>query len=209
MGKITALRVGKNQRMSIFLDGKLALGLEVELATKEGLRVGQELSAEQIEAMANSARGRRCLKAAVGYLNSRPRSESELRERLGRRGFAGAVQETVIAQMKEQGLVDDMAFAQFWKDDRDAFSPRSRGLTRLELRRKGVADEVIEQVVNTIDDEESAYRAAWSKADSLSRSDYASFCRRLGGYLRRRGFSDEVIDHTIKEVWSERGRKGG
>ena len=111
--------------------------------------------------------------------------------------------EAVIARLKEQGLVDDMAFAQFWKDNRESFSPRSQWLTRLELRRKGVANDIIDQVVNTIDDDDSAYRAALSKARSLPLSDYQSFRRRLGEYLKRRGFSYGVINHTVERVWQE------
>ncbi len=53
-------------------------------------------------------------------------------------------------------MVDDMAFAQFWKDNRESFSPRSQWLTKLELRRKGVASDIIDQIVDTIDDEDSA-----------------------------------------------------
>ena len=147
----------------------------------------------------------RCLNAAVHYLSYRPRSEFELRERLHQRGFDGDSVEVVLAKLKEQGLVDDAAFAQFWKDNRESFSPRSQWLTKLELRRKGVASNIIDEVVDTIDDEDSAYRAALSKARHLPRSDYQGFRRRLGEYLKRRGFSYRVINHTVERIWQERG----
>ena len=120
MRKITALRVGRGQRkrVNVFLDGRFAFSLEAEVAIREGLKVGQELSANQIEALARSDHFHRCLNAAGHYLSYRPRSEAEVRERLKRRGFDGDSVEAVIAKLKEQGLVDDMAFAQFWKDNR-------------------------------------------------------------------------------------------
>ncbi len=190
MGKITALRAGRNQgkRVNIFLDGKFAFSLDAEVVAKEGLQVEQMLSPEQIEALARSDRFHRCFNAAVHYLSYRPRSESELRERLRQRGSDGDSVEAVITRLKEQGLVNDMAFAQFWKDNRESFSPRSRWLTRLELRQKGVANDIIDQVVEAIDDDDSAYRAALSKSRSLPQSDYPGFRRRLGEYLKRRGF---------------------
>lgn len=205
MSKITALHRGRGggKRMRVFWDGKFALNLEAEVVASEGLQVGQELSAEQIEALANSDHFRRCLKAAVHYLSYRLRSESELRERLHQRGFDTETREAVIAQLKEQGLVDDMAFAQFWRDNRESFNPRSQWLTRLELRQKGVAQDIIGKIV--IDDEDSAYRAALNKAHRLSRSDYQSFRQRLGTYLRRHGFGYEVINHTVERLWRERG----
>jgi len=210
MRKITALRAGRGQgkRVNIFLDDKFAFSLESEVVVKEGLQVQQVLSANQIEALARSNHFHRCLNSAVHYLNYRPRSESELREKLRQRGFDDDCLEAVIPRLKKQGLVDDMAFAQFWKDNRESFSPRSRLLTKLELRRKGIANDIIDQLVNAIDDNDSAYRAALGKARSLLQSDYQSFRRRLGEYLKRRGFSYEVIKHTVERLWEEQGNRG-
>jgi len=205
MRKITALRVGRGRgkRVNIFLDGKFAFSLEAEVVAKEGLQVEQVLSDEQIEALAGSDHFHRCLNAATLYLSYRLRSESELRERLHRRDFDGDTLEAVIIRLKEQGLVNDMAFAQFWRDDRESFSPRSRWLTKLELRRKGVANDIIDQVVEAIDDDDSAYRAALSRARSLPRSDEQSFRHRLGEYLKRRGFSYGVINHTVERMYQD------
>ena len=204
MSKITALRIGKGQRkrVNMFLDDRFACSLEAETVIKEGLQTGQELSSGQIEALTRSNHFYRCLNAASHFLSYRPRSELEVRERLLRQGFDNNTTESVIAKLKEQGLVDDAAFAQFWKDNRDSFSPRSQWLTKLELRKKGVTDDLIDQVIDTIDDD-SAYRAALSKARSLPRSDYQSFRRRLGEFLKRRGFGYGVINHTIERLWSE------
>ena len=205
MKQVTALRSwgGRRKRVSVYLDSKFAFSLEAEVVLAERLKVGQELTSEQIRALAKADSFQRCLNAAMYYLSYRPRSEFELRERLGRRNFDGDSVEEVLAQLKERGLVDDMEFAQFWQDNRQAFSPRSSSLTRLELRRKGVAEEIIGQVVSTVSDAESAYRAALSKARRMPVSDYQSFRRRLGEYLRRRGFSYGVINNTVEQLWRE------
>jgi len=207
MSKVTAIRIGKGrgQRVNVFLDDRFAFSLEAEVVLREGLQVGQELSAEQAEALARSDHLHRCLDAALHYLSYRPRSEFEVRERLRRRRFDGDSIEAVIAKLKEQGLVNDMDFVQFWKENRGSFSPRSQWLTKLELKQKGVAGDIIDQVVNTIDDDDSAYRAALSKARNLPKSDYQEFRRRLGEYLKRRGFSYGVINHTIERLWQEWG----
>ncbi len=207
MKKVTAIRDGKRRgkRVNVFLDGRFAFSLEAEVAVREGLGVGRELSEDDIEALTGADLSQRCLEAATGYLDYRPRSEAELRQRLHRRGFDGDRVEAVLARLKEQGLVNDLAFAQFWKENRQSFSPRSQWLTGAELRQKGVADDIIGQVVADLDDEDSAYRAARAKARSLSAADYQSFRRRLGDYLKRRGFNYGVITSTVKRVWQERG----
>jgi len=211
MRKITALRTGRGRekRVNIFLDNRFAFSLGAEVAAREGLQVGQELSVGQAEALTRSDHFHRCLDAAYRYLGYRPRSEAEMRGRLQRRGFDADTIETVVARLKEQGMVDDVAFAQFWKENRESFSPRSRRLTRLELRRMGVVNDVAEQVVADLDDSESAYQAAQRKIRRWSQSDYQSFRRRLGEYLRRRGFDYEVINHTVERIWREGGNSSG
>ena len=207
VGKITDLRTGKgrDKRLNIFLDGRFAFSLGAEVAAKENLQVGQELSGNQIESLTGSDEVQRCLEAAYRYLGYRPRSESEIRERMQRRGFAAETIDAVVIRLREQALLDDEAFARFWKENRDSFRPRSRWLTGLELKRMGVGNGVINQVVAGIDDEENAYRAALQKTRHGTLADYQSFRRRLGDYLRRRGFNYEVISHTLERIWQERG----
>jgi len=208
MGKITRLVMGKsrNKRVNVFLDGNFAFSLLAEVALKEGLKVGQEMSDARVEALTGADRYQRCYNAAVRYLAYRPRSESEVRQRLQRHGFDSDCTEKAIGRLKEQGLVDDMAFAQFWKDNRESFSPRSRRLTRLELQRKGLNSDIIETVVNELDESESAYRAALGKARRLPVSDYQTFRRRMSEHLSRRGFTYDVIKETVQKIWKEHSK---
>ena len=211
MKKITAIRIGRGRkkRVNILLDGKFAFSLEAEVAVREGLKVGQELKNSQIEVITRSDQYHRCLNAAAHYLSYRPRSEFELRGRLHRRGFDDNSVDGVITKLKEQGLVNDIAFAQFWKENRQSFNPRSQRLTGVELRQKGVASDIVDQVVNDADDDDSAFRAAQGKAWGLSLSDYRNFRNRLSEYLRRRGFDYGVINRTVERLWQERGEKSG
>jgi len=193
----------------VFLDGRFAFSLGAGVVAKEDLQVGQELTGDQIELLTGVDRLQRCLEAAYRYLSYRQRSESEIRERMQRRGFAAETIDEAIVRLREQNLLDDEAFAQFWKENRESFRPRSQWLTRLELKRMGVRNDVIEQVVVDIDDEENAYRAALQKTRHGTPADYQSFRRRLGDYLRRRGFNYEVIGHAVEKVWQERGNSSG
>ena len=211
MSIITKLTTGKSRekRVNVFLDGKFNFSLLSEVAVKEGLKVGQELSANQIAALTGTDHYHRCLDAAIRYLGYRPRSEAEIRQRLQRRGFDSDCIEKTLANLKEQGLVDDATFARFWKENRESFRPRSQWLTRLELQRKGLDGSIIDQIAGEVDDTDSAYRAALSKAQRLLPSDYQDFRRRLGEHLRRRGFGYEVINNAVQRVWKECGSSPG
>lgn len=207
MSTITGLTAGKgrDRRVNVFLDGRLAFSLSAEVVLKEGLRAGQELSETDRERLAGADNRQKCLNAAYRLLAVRPRSEQEIRQRLQKRGFESDHLEKAIASLKEKGLLDDGAFARFWKDNRQSFRPRSRRLTALELRRKGVDGAAIATAVSEIDEGESAYRAALSRARRLITSDYQDFRRRLGQYLVRRGFDYDIIQQTVDKIWTERG----
>ncbi|MFC1942165.1 regulatory protein RecX [Chloroflexota bacterium] len=211
MSKITKITVGKSRqkRVNIFLDGKFSFSLLAEVALKEGLKVGQELSTDQEASLTDSDYYSRCYNAAIQYLGYRPRSEAEIRQRLQRHGFNNDSMDKVLGKLRDQGLADDTVFARFWKDNRESFSPRSKWLTRLELQRKGLDIGIIEQVVDEVDDSDSAYRAALRQARRLSPSDQQIFSRRLSEHLRRRGFSYEIINDTVQRVWKEHANNPG
>ena len=124
--------------------------------------------------------------------------------RLRKRGFDDFSIESALMKLKEQGLIDDCAFAQFWKENRECFSPRSRVMLHRELRQKGVASDIIAETAKEIDEEAGAYRAGHKKAEKLASLDRESFYRKLGSFLRRRGFNYEITQHTVKQLWQER-----
>ena len=205
MSKITGLKMGKSRekRVNVFLDGMFSFSLLAETAVKKSLKIGQELSDNEIEELQDNDRYQRCFNAAIRFLGYRPRSESEVRQRLQRHGFDSECREKTIGRLKEQGLVDDSEFARFWIENRETFSPRSRKLTSLELRRKGLDRDTIERIVSLVNENVSAYRAAISKANRLDSNDYHSFRRRLGEHLVRRGFGYDVIKETVERAWKE------
>lgn len=205
MAKITGMKKakGREKRINVYLDDKFAIKLLAETALKEGLKIGQEMTASQLEKLTGLDRSQQCYNAAARFLGYRPRSETEIRQRLQRHGYDAENIDKTLARLKEQGLVDDIAFARFWRENRETFSPRSRRLTKMELKRKGLSSDVIEQVISEIDEKDSAYRAAINRVRRLSSADYQVFRQRLGSYLGRRGFDYGIIKETTERVWQE------
>jgi regulatory protein len=202
MARITALQ-RKKGRVNLFLDGELAFSLSATLVSGEGLHRDQEITSEQAASLVEQDNYRRGLATATRYLSLRPRSDAEIRSRLQRNGFDSQTQDSVIGNLKKQGLLNDNAFAQYWTENRESFSPRSRRLARIELQKKGVDREIIEKAIGTIDDETSAYNAVYNRARNIHWTDRDQFRRRLGGYLERRGFGYSVIESTLKKIWEE------
>jgi regulatory protein len=208
VGTITALRSNDaKKQVNVFVDGLFSFSIDDELAVTNRLEVGGHLSADQIEQLKEADLFKGCFDAALHYLSYRPRSENEVKQRLRRRGFDNKVIEEVIFALKERRLIDDVAFSEYWRNNRLSFSPRSGRLIKLELRQKGVAAGTADEVVKDVDDENCVYEAGLRKAGRLSNSDYDDFRRRLFGYLRRRGFNYETVNFAVARLWQE--KQGG
>ena len=200
---VVGTQMKRKGRVKVFLDGGLAFSLSLPVAAEVGLHKGQTLSLPEIERLKSADRLQKSLNSALRYLSPRPRSEAEIRARLNRHGFDADTIQQVLTKLKEQGLVDDIAFARFWRENRENFRPLSRRLIELELKQKGVDAETIAEASAGVDDELGAYRAAQRKARSLAGLDYSSFRKRLGAFLKRRGFDYELVNCTIDRVWQE------
>ena len=199
----------RGKRVNLFLDGRFALGLSLEAAAQAGLRVGDEVDDERLQALRAEAAGADAMAASLRLLSYRPRSEAELRQRLARRGTPPALVDGAIERLRELGLVDDAAFAQAWVDSRDRASPRGRRLLRQELLAKGVDSDTSRELLESVDEPDAALRAASRRAASLRDLSYDEFRRRLGDFLRRRGFGYDTVRRTVERLWRELAEERG
>ena len=151
----------------------------------------------------DSDQTRRASASAIRYLASRPRTEAEVRAHL-RRKFPHDIAEQVVADLRERSLIDDAEFARLWTESRLRNKPRSAWLVKRELMNKGISGDLAEAAVSECDDTENAYRAASSYARRLDGADYETFCRRLYGYMARRGFSESTSRNVISSLWRAR-----
>ncbi len=189
----------RHPRARVYLDGRYAFSVELETALS--LKEEQALSAAEIDKLARDDERRRALEVAHRALVLRPHSRREISQRLARKHFGQQAIEFAVAELTARGILNDAEFARFWRDNREAFRPRSHTLINQELRRLGVAAEVAVAVTSDIDDEAGALAAGQKKARLLSGADYDTFSRRLGDYLKRRGYSYEIIHRTIDALW--------
>lgn len=91
-------------------------------------------------------------------------------------------------------MLDDENFAKMYVRDRNLLRPSGYFVLKLELKRLGVAEDIIEDALKDQDEEELAKRAIESKG----RYRQADFSRKAG-FLKRRGFGVEVIYKVLKK----------
>jgi len=162
--------------------------------------------------MTQSCRSEELKKAkeyALLLLKFRPRSVGEIKEKLKRRGLGECVISAVVEDFKRRGLLDDAVFAKAWVRDRMSLKPQGRLKLKMELKAKGVEpayiDEALEEASET-DEYEIARNLAKRRAWHSGRMDKPTLERRLLGFLRRRGFSYDIVNKVVKEVTKSESR---
>ncbi|MDD5369924.1 MAG: RecX family transcriptional regulator [Anaerolineaceae bacterium] len=202
--KITALKVQKRNpnRVNVYLEGEFAFGLTRIVAA--WLSVGQTLSDAQIQALQTQDTDEVAYLAAVRLLSYRARSETEIRTRLIKKGFAEAVIESVLERLRQAHLLDDTQFAQAWVENQSNFRPRGRKALTLELRQKGIDENTIDQALEQANDEESlAFQAAEKHARRWAGLEWQEFRLKLSRFLARRGFSYGTTIPVVRRIWEE------
>lgn len=202
---ITAITAQKRntQRLNISLDGEYAFSLD--RLTAAWLKVGRQLSPEEIASLQEKDEQEVAFNRALRYLSYRARSEAEMRKYLSDKGFSDHVSQTVIDRLKDERLINDPRFAQDWIDNRVSFRPRSQTQLRFELRNKGLSEDLIEDALQEadLDDIELACAAGKKLVGRYARLDWPDFRQKLGAALARRGFSYETVRNVTRQLWDE------
>ena len=205
--RITSLQVQKrnNKRLNIYLDGEYAFGLSRYVAA--WLQVGQDLTEEKITALLADDAVESAYQISTKFIGYRMRTTSELDKHLAKKGIEPPVIGQVIERLNENGMLNDEGFAKMWIENRSEFRPRSQRLLALELRRKGINSETIQNVIErTPPEDELAYLAAKKRIRRYEHLDWQDFQRKLGSHLARRGFSYSTIKPVVYKVWTEKNQ---
>ena len=200
---ITALKVQKRnkERVGLYLDDKYAFSLPVIEAAK--LRRGQCLTEAEMEALIHENEIQHAVNRAIRFLSYRPRSAEEVRRHLVKKTLPDSVIAFAIDRLQQHGYLDDIAFARFWIESRSRFKPMAPRALCYELRRKGVDADICNALVEELDVEADAYRAAVKQIWRYRGKTRQEFKRKLGGMLQRRGFYDGVINDIMLRLQAE------
>ena len=140
---------------------------------------------------------------AVKLLAARPRSESELRDRLAARADGDAVDECIL-KLKELGFLDDARFAAGYARHRMSTRPIGRSRMACELAARGVArstiDEALKAVFLEVDEETLIDRAIEKRLRREARSLDRKGVKRLLDHLARLGFDRELIISKVRAL---------
>lgn len=201
MPRISHLQLQRRRedRVNVFFGGEFAFSLLLDLAVR--LKVDQDISDAEIAALQAEDSYRTALDRALRWIALRPRSRLDVERYLADKEVPPDVAPRVLARLTELEYLDDRAFAQWWVDSRAAKRPRGRQVLRHELSAHGVAPEIIAAVTGDVDEPNAAVALALTQARRYRTEDRATFNRRLGSYLSRRGFGYGAVREALSAAW--------
>jgi regulatory protein len=205
ISRLERKKAGRN-RVKVCLGDRASFTLALALAGQ--LSVGQYLTEVEVDSLLQEDSYQSGLDIAFRLLAYRPRSQKEIDRHLQKRGVDAEVRDAVLVRLESNDLVDDEAFASYWVENRERFAPRSHRALRHELRAKGVSMDIIHRVLEDVDEEDSAYRAADAKMRKLGSLDGNASSDKLKRHLGRRGFSYSIVRAAVDRLFEE-GRDQG
>ncbi|KUK83858.1 MAG: Regulatory protein RecX [Pelotomaculum thermopropionicum] len=137
-----------------------------------------------------------------GILAKRWRTRRELELRLEQKGFSAGISRHVLEMMEQYGYIDDQAYSRYWVEKR--LGKKGFVLLKQELLDRGVDINLIEDVLAEYGQEAEYLAALRLVKEKEALSGNSCSVSRLAGFLKRRGFSSEVIGKIFWEI-SERG----
>jgi regulatory protein len=150
---------------------------------------------------------RDAMQRAGHLLASRPRTEHEIRVRLGTAGYEDDIVERTVTRLIELRLLDDEAFAHQWVAERAVSKGRSGEALVAELIHKGIDRGMAEEVVAEagIDEVAQATELAGRFLSRVAGKPLAKQAEALLGRLLRRGFPHDVARDAVRAVLPPEG----
>ena len=199
--KITALKQGlKNpDRVNVFVDEKFAFSLDISQVVDFGIKVGMEISAEDLAEFKKASEFGKLYQRTLEWVLVRPRSIRETNDYLYKKIFEKKLDKNyidrIIETLKDKKYLDDYRFCEYYVENRFIKKGVSLKRLRMELLKKGISKEIIEEVLADSDrnDEEEL-----KKMIAKKRAKYDD--EKLTAYLVRQGFQYDLVRELVAQT---------
>jgi regulatory protein len=198
--KITAIKaqVKNPERLSIYVDEKYAFSLNYTQLLDEKLHAGLEIDEARLAELKHTSDFGKAYERALIYVMIRPRSIREMHDYARRKKWAPEDTQIIIDKLIARRYLDDRNFARAWIENRAIGNKTSERKLKLELKQKGVADDIISETLGRSQfDEQAALKQLIQKKRKLAR--YAADEQKLMQYLARQGFGFDDIKNALRD----------
>ena len=199
--RVTGIETTKKGRYALMVDGEFAFSLHRDtFLLCPWLQKGAEVSPERLETLRQEDELRSARERALDLLSAAEQTSGTLRQKL-LRWYGEEAVEAAVLRMEELGLINDLDYGRRYAADAVNLRGWPRRRIAMELQKKGVPAEVIEEALADITEETEIETAC-----RLLERPYRGKLRdrkerdKVKAALQRRGFSYEVIRQAVSRV---------
>jgi regulatory protein len=198
--KITDIKqqVKRQDRYSVYVDGKYSFSLSEHELMLQGLRIDQEFDNQEFDQIKKTAIEDKAYMRALDLLARRQRSEWEMQQYLKRKDYDESTIKIILNKLSDRELLNDKKFAEAWVDNRRLLKNVSKRRLKQELQQKHISNQIISEVLK---DDETDERVVLNElvAKKRSQSRYQDE-QKLMSYLLRQGFNYGDIKDVLNSV---------
>ncbi len=204
---ITAITRQKkdSSRYSVFINQQFAFGVSRDILESFSMKVGQELSRQQIQDIRQYEAVHSAKLKAMKYISKTMRTELEVRNKLHRQKYDAAVIDQVIENFKEKKYIDDQDYAETFTRDFTRFKKAGIYKLRKKLQEKGVAASdislAIKKYVAPDQQKTIARELAEKKLRLISHKQRKK--EKIYRYLMQKGFDNNLVSNIISDLFKD------
>lgn len=201
---VTAITPQKRDetRFNIFIDGEYVFALPGQDIRYFKLKEGEEVAEDTIDFIRKNLIYIKAQDTALHYIGYKMRTVQEIRRKLVEKEFTEDVIEEVLAFLEKYGYADDREYCRKYIREKLRMKPKSGYALKIELRQRGIAARIIDEVMaeTEVDEEGDAFRwlerksrGQWPPADEKKK-------KQLQDFLLRKGYSYDIIKEAFWQM---------
>lgn len=134
------------------------------------------------------------------YLSYRPRSEKEVHDYLKKKKSDDISTAKIIENLKKNKFLDDVEFAKWWIEQRSTIKPKSSRIIKLELKQKGIVQDLITQLFEDEElnsDFDKALDLANRRIKRYKGEERQKIFEKMGRFLASKGFDWDTVKKVL------------
>ena len=197
-------RIGNSTKFNVYVDDSWSGVFSDEILARYHLKTGQEIDEEEFLEIKKENDEKVSFDIAVGYIEKYVVSEKGVRDYLKKKNFSINVIDTTIEKLRNYGYVNDENFARnYFESMRNS---KGKRVIANKLKEKGVAVEIVEQLLENVDDEGELEKATvLAEKFVKNRENSAKTYQKCIGHLIYKGYDYSVAQQATQVALSNKG----
>ena len=197
--RITNLKPSTKGNIILYTDDKYVCHLHPEIVVKYGLFVNKNIDIDFINELIEESNLHYANQKALNLISYKERSKKELIEKLSK-SFDDISATKIADKMENLGLVNDERLAKIYIEDYIFRKRYSINKTKYEIEKKGIDKNIIEDVLDSIDIDESENVEYLLSTKYKNKLNNEKDLKKVINSLLRMGYGWSIINSVMRKL---------